>query len=175
MSIVLEDGTGVAGANAYVTVAECDAYHEARGNSDWTEVSTSPDQGKSAAIVRATAALDATYGGRFPGYRLLARAQGLEWPREGAYDREYNTVASDEVPQEIKDACCEMALRELIEAGSMMPDLERGGNIRAMTAGSVSIEYGSNATATTTFQLIAGILNRLMLTASGPFARAVRG
>lgn len=174
-TLIVEDGTGVSGANAYGMVSEADDYHSARGNTDWTAASSSPDQGKSAAIVRGTAALDAIYGGRFPGYRLLARSQGLEWPREGAYDREYNVVPANEVPVEIKYACFEMALREYIEPGSMMPDLERGGQIRAMSAGSVSIEYGSNAAASTTFQLIAGLLNRLMLTAAGPFARSVRG
>lgn len=189
MAIVLEDGSGVADANSYAEVTTADAYHSARGNATWTEASTSPDQGKTAALVRATAAIDAAYRMRFPGVRTNGRDQALEWPRAYAItdasdpdsignitDAEGWEIDTDEIPQEIIDAVCEAALRELIEPGSMMPDLVRGGWIKRLKAGSVEIEYGSNATPETVYSLIDGILAKLLGGNSNPYtARAVRG
>lgn len=177
MTIIVEDGTPVTGANSYSGVADADSYHAARGNAAWTESSTSPDQGKTAALIRATAAIDATYRGRWPGYRTSGRHQSLEWPRTAAYDIEGNPIAGTEIPQEVKDAVCEAALRELSDAGSMMPDLERGGDIRRLQAGSVAIEYGANARARTAYTLIDGILSSLLQSGSGGglFGIAVRG
>jgi len=186
VALVLEDGTAPAGANSYVTVAVADDYHSVRGNATWTEASTSPDQGKTAALIRATAAIDANYRARFPGVRTNGRSQSLEWPRAYAVtgtstatgtiaDAEGWEIAANAIPQELKDAVCEAALRELVEAGSMMPDLDRGGAIRRMKAGSVEIEYGGNASAKTTYTLIDGILGKLLGGASPYTARALRG
>lgn len=35
MSLIVENGTGKSNADAYVTLAECDAYHVRFGNSGW--------------------------------------------------------------------------------------------------------------------------------------------
>ena len=40
MALVVEDGTGLATANSYATVATADAYHALRGNSTWVGIST---------------------------------------------------------------------------------------------------------------------------------------
>jgi hypothetical protein len=176
MALVLEDGSAPEGANSYAAVETADAYHSARGNSTWAEASTSPDQGKTAALIRATTAIDAIYRARFPGTKANGRDQSLEWPRIDATDNEGEEIAEDEIPQEIVDAVCEAALRELVEAGSMMPDLERGGSVRRLKAGSVEIEYGNNASARTAFTIIDGILAGLLGAASSGYtATAVRG
>lgn len=176
MSLIVEDGTIVEGANSGLSVADADAYHAARGNTDWTSVPSSPDQEKAAALIRATAAIDAKYRSRFPGTKVAGRDQGIQWPRTDAYDADGNEIASDEIPQEYKDAIAEAALRELVEAGSMLPDLERGGQIKSLRAGSVAIEYGGAAPATTTFTVIDGILSGLLGTQTASFiATSVRG
>lgn len=156
--LVVEDGTGVAGANGYVTMEEANDYASARGLTFAASPSTTGEQ----AIIRATASLDAIYRARFSGYKTNGRDQNLEWPRTGAWDAEGNAIATDEIPAEIKNACIEMAVRELADPGSMTPDLERGGEIRSMQAGSVRIDYGAAASATTTFQTIDGILAGLL-------------
>ena len=173
--IIIEDGTGVAGANSYASVETADSYHSARGNSTWTEASTSPDQGKTAALIRATQSLDAIYRSRFPGTKTNGRDQTLEWPRTDATDAEDEVIDDEEIPTEVIHALCELALRELVEAGSTTPDLERGGAIKRLKAGSVEIEYGSNASLNTTFQTVDGILAGLLGAASPYTARAVRG
>ena len=172
MSIVVEDGSGVAGANSYVAVDDCKAYCDARG----LTFSASPTAEGEQALIRATQAIDAMYGARYPGYRTNGRDQSLQWPRAEATDAEGEEIADDEIPQEIIDATCEAAVRELATPGSMMPDLERGGRIQSLQAGSVAITYGSNAEAVTTFQTIDGVLAGLLGSPVASFVgRAVRG
>jgi hypothetical protein len=80
------------------------------------------------------------------------------------------------IPQEVVQATCEMAIRELIEPGSMMPDLDRGGQVKELAAGSVRIVYGDNALAQTTFQLVDGIMAGLLGSPVASFVgTAVRG
>ena len=172
MTIIVEDGTAPAGANAYVSVDDCQAYCDARG----LTFGASPTEVGEEAIIRATTAIDARYRGRFPGYKTNGRNQSLEWPRTAAYDAEWNAIGGTEIPIEIINATCEAAVRELASPGSMMPDLERGGSIKRLKAGSVEIEYGANAMAQTTFTLIDGILSPLLGSAVSAYVgRAVRG
>lgn len=174
MAIVLEDGTGVEGANSYASVADADEYFSDRGSTTW---SAGTPTTKAEALIRATAAIDATYGNRFTGYRSNGRDQELQWPRTQAYDQESYLLPSDEVPTEVVKATFEASVRELAEPGSMAPDLERGGQVKSLKAGSVAIEYGDNADATTTYTLIDGILSGLLVTGDGGglFAIATRG
>lgn len=172
MTFVVEDGSGIAGANAYTSVDVVSAYCSSHGLTFVTSPSTLGEQ----AIVRASSAIDAIYGGRYPGYRTNGRSQGLLWPRAQAWDNEYNLLDSEEIPKEIIQAVCEGAPRELATPNSLMPDLERGGDIRSIKAGSVQIVYGNSASASTIFQIIDGILAPLLNvgSAGGLFGTAVR-
>lgn len=193
MPLIVETGTGLPDAEAYASAADADAYHQARGNVGWS----GEPGAKEAALRRATAFIDATYRARFPGYPTNGRGQALEWPRQGAYvtipengrsgasldgRQGYGGLlsgtfylAADEVPREIIAATCEAALRELAEPGSLAPDLERGGAIKSLRAGSVGIEYAGNAPAGTAFQALDLALAGLLMPASLYSGRAVRG
>ena len=172
MGVNVEDGSGLPDADSYVSLEDAAEYAAARG----LTFPDSPAGPAEAALIRATAAIDATYRSRFPGQRANGRAQALEWPRKYAGDAEGNPIAENEVPQEVINATCEAAVRELASPNSMMPDLERGGQIKSLQAGSVAIEYGSNATAQTAFTLIDGILAGLIGAGNGGlFGQAVRG
>lgn len=107
---LLEDGTGLAGANAYVDVAFCDDYHEGRGYTAWTQ-GTVTDLQKQAAIVRATDHMDRLWGRRYRGYKETD-SQSLEWPRLDAYDDD--DYGLDQLPPQLTAACAEYALRSLI-------------------------------------------------------------
>ena len=170
MPITVEDGTGVSGANSYISVDDATTYFLDRANSDW---STSTGD-KAAALIRATTAIDSIYRSRFPGYRTNFRDQELEWPRTNAYDAEGILIDSTEIPQEILDATCEAALRELSTAYSLQPDLARGGRIRSIRAGSVAIDYDASANPYTTYSVIDGILAKLLGAVSPYNARASR-
>lgn len=156
--MVVEDGTGIASADSYVSLNDAIEYCSDHG----LTFSSSPSTLGEAALIRATAAIDARYGGSFPGYRKSGRDQGLQWPRAAAYDSEGWLIADDEVPVEVINATIEAAVRELASPNSMMPDLERGGHIQSLRAGSVGITYASNASARTTFTLIDGILSNVL-------------
>lgn len=173
MALIVEDGTGLAGANSYVSMDDCALYCADRGLS----FATSPSATGEAALIRATEAIDAIYRGRFPGYRVRGRAQALEWPRLAAYDVEGNLIVGDEIPIEVVNATCEAAVRELAVPNSMMPDLKRGGHLKSFKAGSVAVEFGANAAPGTVFSLIDGILAGILGGGSGGglFGVAVRG
>lgn len=172
MALVVEDGSGIPGANTYVSLNDAVAYASARG----LMFPASPAGPAEEALIRATAAIDATYRARFPGQRTNGRAQSLEWPRKYAGDAAGEPIADDEIPLEVINATIEAAIRELASPNSMLPDLERGGQIKSLKAGSVAIEYGGNATARTSFTLIDGILAGLLGAPSPSFiATAVRG
>lgn len=156
--LVVETGANVSGANGYVTMEACATYAAARGLTFGDSPSTSGEQ----AIIRATAALDSIYRHALPGYKTNGRSQNLEWPRTAAYDREGLLIATTEIPTEVIQATCEMAVRELATPNSMMPDLERGGAIKSIRAGSVSIDYGANAASQTTYTIIDGLMTSLL-------------
>jgi hypothetical protein len=172
MAIIAEDSSGVEGANTYLGVADFKAYTDTRGMSYEGKSDDEIEQ----ALIRATSWLDATYRSRWPGARLNGRAQALAWPRSDATDADGEEIADDEIPREVLDATAEAAFRELSEPGSLSPDLERGGAIRRLKAGSVEVEYATTASARTTFTTIDGILSGLLAgeASSGYTASAVR-
>lgn len=83
MAIIVEDGSIVAGANAYASLLELDTYHEDRGNTAWVNAD---DESKEAAMLRATAGLESFYRERWIGYKSnhneANAPQFLAWPRK---------------------------------------------------------------------------------------------
>ncbi|MBL8967951.1 MAG: hypothetical protein JNG85_13165 [Spirochaetaceae bacterium] len=152
--IIVEDGTGLATAQSYVSVADCTTYHAARGNAAWAAAAT--DSLREQALVRATQALD---GKRFRGVRASA-AQALEWPRFDAFDD--SLYALEGVPAKLKAATCEAALIELATPGALSPALERGGAVRREKVGAIETEYASGAPAKTVYSVLEGLLRGLV-------------
>ncbi|MGU3496355.1 DnaT-like ssDNA-binding protein [Xanthobacteraceae bacterium A53D] len=163
MSLVVEDGTGIAAADSYVSSADLLDY---AGRFSGATLPTDE-----AALERplrvASAWVDATYRARFRGQRLRGRQQGLEWPRSDAFDAAGSEVPETEVPREIRDATCEAALREVAKPGSLSPDLKRGGAIKSVTAGEVEVVFADRAPLSTTFATIEGWLSGLLLPKPG--------
>lgn len=140
MPLTVEDGTGLAGADAFVSLAYVDAYHTARGNAAWT----GDDADKEAAIRRATFFLSNSY--RWQGYKRNGRSQALAWPRYDVVDLEGWGVPFDAVPQEIKDATAEVALRELATPGAMTPDVTLADKVKREKVGPIEVEYANVST-----------------------------
>lgn len=137
MSLLVEDGSGVDGAESYSSIAEIVAYALDRGLS----FADSPLEPAEAAARRATAWLDGTYLPRFNGTRTNGRSQGLQWPRSDATDAGGEDVADDEVPVEIKRAHAEIAIRELAAPGSLSPDYVASAQALRKKVGPIEIEY----------------------------------
>lgn len=169
MALTVETGDGLADADAYVSLADFQAWVAAQYGAT---LPTDAEQER--AIRRATSYIDARYRARFPGLRRRERDQALEWPRTDAVDAEGWSVPYAELPSEIVKATCEAAYRETVTPGTLSPDLDRGGAINRLKAGSVEIEYSGSAPATTAFQDIDNALARLLRPASVMFGTAVR-
>lgn len=102
MAFTPEDGTGLAGANAYISVADADAYHADRGRADWTGT----DEVKQVAIVKATDFVDRNY--TFVG-QVKTSTQALQWPRTGVCDSLGESVGLSSVPTRVAHAVAEYA------------------------------------------------------------------
>ncbi len=107
MAFIVEDGTGLANATSYATLAFADDYFADRGVVRWTEQSC--DEEKQVALILATDYLDLRF--RYLGFRKLPETQALEWPREGVISRSNLVIiSSDSVPVRVQKAAAEIAI-----------------------------------------------------------------
>lgn len=112
---VQDDSGSVADANAYIDVAYYKAYHTDRGaasvlNSDYSDAEVRQ------AIVKATDYLDSRYS--YVGSKRV-QTQTTQWPRFDAVDRDEYVVTG--IPLQVKQACAELALSELLSPSSLFP------------------------------------------------------
>ncbi len=166
MPLIVEDGSAVTGADAYVSRDAVAAYATANGHL-WV-----PESGDlaDAAVRRATRWVDGRYRSRFPGWKRDGRAQRLEWPRRDALVYEpgstgwgYSALPDNEVPREIVEATCEAAIRELAAPGTLSPDIDEGTSIQSVQAGSVSVTFaGGGLTERRLFESIDLLLGSLL-------------
>lgn len=109
MALTVEDGTGLVGADAYISVANADTYFLASANATWA-AATVP--AKEVAIVKATRYMEKRFGTKWKGL-IASSEQALGWPRRYVYD-ERGTELVDQVPVQIARACAEYAVQALI-------------------------------------------------------------
>lgn len=136
MSLVVEDGTMVAGAESFASVAAADAYLAARGVTAWAALGT---PAKEQALRKATDYMEQFYRLNWKGWRLDAD-QALSWPRSNVEldDAPYMTlVEQTEVPDGVVNACIELASRASTE--TLAGDLTRGKS--SVTIGPISTTY----------------------------------
>lgn len=131
MALIVEDGTIVAGADSYVTLAYASDYHEKRGNTGWATLDSAEQE---QAIRRATDYLGQAYRLRWKGSRVSTE-QALDWPRnyverddfQPSQLNGYSVIGgiayypNNIVPDEVKKACAEAAFRA--GQGELIPDL----------------------------------------------------
>ena len=146
MALIIENGSIVPGAESYVSVADCETYCTNRGLA-FTGTVDLQEQ----ALRRATVWLDGAFRARYVGWRKEGRSQPLEWPRKVAQvqTQPNDFIADDVVPQEVIDANCEAAVRELATPGGLSPDITPGKiQTKVAVSGAVSVEYAATANAT---------------------------
>lgn len=117
MALVIEDGSLVTGANAFVTVAEVRAFAGARAST-----LAQDDPAIEKAVILAGDFVEALRG-QFRGRKVTAD-QALQFPRLDLTVDGY-PVAKDAIPKVLKDAQCQLALYVL--AGT---ELQPSGNGR---------------------------------------------
>lgn len=106
-------GTGTASivtlANSYLSIVDADQYHADIGTpaAKWASLDAAV---KEQALRNGTRYLDSKYVRRWKG-RRSNKANPLDWPRSGVVDADSHTVASNELPRQLEEACAEVALR----------------------------------------------------------------
>lgn len=139
--MTLTTDAGAANADSYVSLADADTYHTSHNAGQWT----GEDTAKEAALRRATMWIDGRYRSRFPGSRSNGRSQSLEWPRKNAYDTAGDLIGGTEIPNEVVQAVCEAALRELASAGSLSPDIVEAQTVQSESVGPISTTYAAKS------------------------------
>jgi len=150
MAIVVELGAGSANAESYCTVAFATAYHADRNNTAWAALAT--DALKEAALRKATEYMVGTYRSRWQGYRVN-EDQSLDWPRYGVEVDGY-AIDDDIVPEEIKKACAEFALRA--SSADLLTDQSQG--VLSEKVGPIEVTYDKSSPQTTRYKAIENIL-----------------
>jgi len=109
VALTVEDGTGLANADSYVSIADVTAhltkFETAATVALWTGETTA-DQER--ACRGATRYLDLTYGPRYPG-RRINETMSLGWPRTQVYDSDGYAIDDDSLPAALVEACCDLA------------------------------------------------------------------
>lgn len=106
MAFTVEDGTGLAAANAYITVAEFKAYWDDRGY----DYSSHTDDNIQVAIIKATDYIENRFRKRFRGSREF-EDQALSFPRLRLYDEDGELIEG--LPNRLKHSTAEYAKRAL--------------------------------------------------------------
>ena len=166
MALIVEDGTGKADAEAFISAADASTYHTARGNAAWAALAS--DTVREQMLRKATDYMQQIYKLRWKGVPVTT-TQALDWPR--AYvSREYvySTAGtppssidgtlwwpSDEVPTAVARACAELALRAI--DGDLAEDLDVP--VTSETVGPISVTYAAGARQTKTYRAIDAMLS----------------
>tara|TARA_A100000171_G_C2140369_1_gene154931 strand:- start:3043 stop:3552 length:510 start_codon:yes stop_codon:yes gene_type:complete len=133
MALVVEDGSIVANADSYISLAD------ARTRATVLGVSISSTDGTAELqLQQATIYNDRKWRAKFQGFKVL-QTQSLQWPRTGVEIDGY-LVDSDEIPQEVIDAQIYTAAH--LETGTALYPDNDGKNVKMEeVTGAVKVEY----------------------------------
>lgn len=151
MTIVVEDGTIVANADSYLSVADADTYFTGHGNpSEWSGLTTAE---KEASLKYATKKLDQLF--KWYG-NIEDTTQVLGWPRTAFYDSEGRTIGGTGImPQALLDATAEMALEY-----SQDDFVASSTNVARERIGSSEVQYAGNAS-TKSYTYVTALVSEL--------------
>jgi hypothetical protein len=166
--LIVETGAGLSTAESYISVADADTYHTARGNeSTWTDLDSTV---KEQLLRKATDYMTQEYRARWAGSRVTT-TQRLDWPRydvpikdaPAVYGSFPATYPYDAVPETVAAACAEFALRAA--SAPLGPDLTAP--VIREKVGPIEVEYAEGARQTTSYQAVDNMLQ--------PFLKGGRG
>lgn len=143
MTLIVEDGTGLPNAEAYISVADADAYFEARGNMAWGDLAL---PAREAALRLGADYMAQVYGPRWAGARLTD-TQALDWPR-----------CREGVPAAVARANAELAARAA--SGPLLAD--QGPAVKSETVGPLSVTYADGARQSVRYAAVDAMLAPLL-------------
>jgi hypothetical protein len=142
-TFVVEDGTVVADATSYCTLAFADDYLSVKPAATIADWEALTDDEKEAFLMWATRLMDQRV--RWRG-TLADPDSALQWPRNGVYDRNGNLIPNDEVPLQVQQATVEIAFHLLNEnVDPSAPGSAAAGGIKSQKLGPLEIVYQDNA------------------------------
>jgi hypothetical protein len=164
MALVVEDGTGKTNADSYLSLTDADAYHLIHSvSAAWASATEAV---KEKALRLATQYLDVRYNGLWKSYRTN-ETQALAWPRAYVQDSDGYYLDSDEMPQRLKDATAELALR-VVEGDTLLDDISKPGVISSSSISvgpiSKSITYSGGYNQVKKYPLIDGLVKQFIST-----------
>lgn len=166
--LIVEDGTGVANADSYVSVAEADAYHASRGNTLWAAITL---ERKEQLLRRASDYLTNTYYGGWIGVAAF-NVNLLAWPRNPIEPRHYG-LFDLAVPLPVRQAVAELAL--IANTISLIPQPSNTRGKKRVKFGPIEVEYDSTSGTQSKFLAASMLLTPyLKTTASTNMARLIR-
>lgn len=122
MALTVEDGTGLAAADAYVSEADADTYvtaYEPEGFASWNAALSAA---KEVAIRKATQYLDSRYSALWKGQKVVPYTQALDWPRYRVY-ADGALLDYTALPVLLVNATVELAVRFVV-SGDLEPDVD---------------------------------------------------
>lgn len=165
MSLIVEDGTGLPDAEAYISVADASTYLAARGYTAWAALAEAAQE---AALRKGADYMGQAYGTRWQGERVSS-TQALDWPRTGVVAYGFD-VASDSVPAAVANANAELALRA--STGTLSAD--KGQDVKRKKVDVIEVEYMDYSTSGTTYTAVDGMLAPFLNGSGGAFRKVVR-
>lgn len=154
MSLTVEDGTIVSGADSYISVVDADTYFSNRGATAWAALTNSV---KEQSLRKATVNyLDAVYNGRWLGSRVSSD-QVLDWPRQYVVFEGFE-VATTTIPDKLKYACAELALRS--SSAELLLDEDQ--KIIREQIGPIDVTYQGGASQLTKYSVVEELLKPLL-------------
>lgn len=132
ISIVVEDGSKVPGANSYVSVADARTYAANRG----IELPSEDDE-LAAMLIRSTDYLEAQ-ACRFQG-RRASSSQSLEWPRVGVV-LGCDEVPSNVIPKSLVGAQVQLAIA-INDGFDLQPNISPQDYVTREKVGPIETEY----------------------------------
>jgi len=147
MALIVEDGTGVSGANTYVSLSDFKSWADDRG------ITYGNDAAVTQQIYRA---MDYIESLNFLGFKAN-EDQALQWPRYEVYIDGYS-VDGTEIPNQLKLAVYE-AIKVEIDGYSEMNPIDR--KTISETVGDISVTYTSNSASKTTTPALSFAVRKL--------------
>lgn len=135
MSLILEDGSGKTNSQTYVLGADVTAYATLYG--------LTPSVVTDADIMKAMRYIEGGYYERWIGLKKTEE-QALSWPRAYAVRRDGWSVEETEIPKELKDAVCALAIRTS-GGDNLLADLTRSDSVLEEQIGPIRVKYANNA------------------------------
>jgi hypothetical protein len=153
VAFIVENGTGIEDANAYVDEDYVKNYFMGERLTMFSEL-----EDKESVIVSATQLVDISY--EWKGTRISID-QGLNWPRDSVEFEGHEIIG---IPTALKKAVCEAVFIVMNSDDSLYSNDNQREVVKESVAGAISVEYAQSKDSATKYEVLDKILRGLYCT-----------